>query len=85
LWRTANWFGSKATRITRGIKADLVRAPDFITNADKMRVEIEDPNLFIYEKKLSGQCSRRVEPAEQMAPAPPAVGASEAFDRHWQM
>src|SRR5262249_34268535 len=26
----------------------------FITNADKMRVEMEDPYLLIYEKKLSG-------------------------------
>src|SRR4026208_2327172 len=29
-------------------------SPYFITNADKMRVEMEDPYLFIYEKKLSG-------------------------------
>src|SRR5437660_5872761 len=26
----------------------------FITNADKMRVELEDPYILIYEKKLSG-------------------------------
>jgi chaperonin GroEL len=29
-------------------------SPYFITNADKMRVEMEDPYIFIYEKKLSG-------------------------------
>src|ERR1700726_618708 len=29
-------------------------SPYFITNADKMRVEMEDPNIFLYEKKLSG-------------------------------
>ncbi len=29
-------------------------SPYFITNADKMRCEMEDPYLLIYEKKLSG-------------------------------
>ena len=29
-------------------------SPYFITNADKMRVEMEDPYLLIFEKKLSG-------------------------------
>jgi chaperonin GroEL len=29
-------------------------SPYFITNADKMRVDMEDPYLLIYEKKLSG-------------------------------
>ena len=29
-------------------------SPYFITNADKMRVEMDDPYLLIYEKKLSG-------------------------------
>src|SRR6187200_2324764 len=29
-------------------------SPYFITNADKMRVEFEDPYILIYEKKLSG-------------------------------
>ena len=29
-------------------------SPYFITNAEKMRVEMEDPYLLIYEKKLSG-------------------------------
>jgi chaperonin GroEL len=29
-------------------------SPYFVTNADKMRVELEDPYLLIYEKKLSG-------------------------------
>src|ERR1039458_7298559 len=29
-------------------------SPYFITNADKMRVEMEDPYILIYEKKLSG-------------------------------
>jgi chaperonin GroEL len=29
-------------------------SPYFITNADKMRVDMEDPYIFIYEKKLSG-------------------------------
>src|SRR4029078_6579843 len=29
-------------------------SPYFVTNADKMRVEMEDPYLFIYEKRLSG-------------------------------
>ena len=29
-------------------------SPDFIPNADNMRVELEDPDILIYEKKLSG-------------------------------
>src|SRR5207244_1567301 len=29
-------------------------SPYFVTNADKMRVELEDPYVLIYEKKLSG-------------------------------
>ena len=29
-------------------------SPYFITNADKMRVEMDDPYLLIYDKKLSG-------------------------------
>jgi chaperonin GroEL len=29
-------------------------SPYFITNAEKMRVELEDPYILIYEKKLSG-------------------------------
>jgi chaperonin GroEL len=29
-------------------------SPYFITNADKMRVELEDPYILVYEKKLSG-------------------------------
>src|SRR5207245_4315863 len=29
-------------------------SPYFVTNANKMRVEMEDPYLLIYEKKLSG-------------------------------
>jgi chaperonin GroEL len=29
-------------------------SPYFITNADKMRAELEDPYILIYEKKLSG-------------------------------
>src|SRR5215210_436585 len=29
-------------------------SPYFVTNADKMRVEMEDPHILIYEKKLSG-------------------------------
>ena len=29
-------------------------SPYFVTNADKMRVEMEDPYLLIYDKKLSG-------------------------------
>src|SRR5256714_4436035 len=29
-------------------------SPYFITNADKMRVDMEDPYVLIYEKKLSG-------------------------------
>src|SRR5947199_5138762 len=29
-------------------------SPYFITNADKMRVELDDPYILIYEKKLSG-------------------------------
>src|SRR4029453_10930158 len=28
--------------------------PYFITNADKMRVDMEDPYILVYEKKLSG-------------------------------
>src|ERR1700747_3100418 len=30
-------------------------SPYFVTNADKMRVEMEDPYILIYEKKLSGR------------------------------
>jgi chaperonin GroEL len=29
-------------------------SPYFVTNADKMRVELEDPHILIHEKKLSG-------------------------------
>src|SRR5262249_357565 len=29
-------------------------SPYFVTNADKMRTELEDPYVLIYEKKLSG-------------------------------
>ena len=29
-------------------------SPYFITNAEKMRVEMDDPYILIYEKKLSG-------------------------------
>src|SRR5258707_1243883 len=29
-------------------------SPYFVTNAEKMRVEMEDPYILIYEKKLSG-------------------------------
>src|SRR5207247_5522022 len=29
-------------------------SPYFITNAEKMRVELEDPYVLVYEKKLSG-------------------------------
>src|SRR5437016_13818496 len=29
-------------------------SPYFVTNADKMRVDMEDPYVLIYEKKLSG-------------------------------
>ena len=29
-------------------------SPHFITNADKMRVEMDDPHILVYEKKLSG-------------------------------
>src|SRR5205807_1255519 len=29
-------------------------SPYFVTNADKMRVELQDPYVLIYEKKLSG-------------------------------
>lgn len=36
-------------------------------------------------KASTKQCSRLVGPAQQMAPTPPAVGASEALDRHWQV
>ena len=28
-------------------------SPYFVTNADKMRAELQDPYLLIYEKKLS--------------------------------
>src|SRR5207244_12288710 len=28
-------------------------SPYFVTNADKMRVELEDPHVLVYEKKLS--------------------------------
>jgi chaperonin GroEL len=29
-------------------------SPYFVTDADKMRVEMEDPYVLIYEKKLAG-------------------------------
>src|SRR5439155_12915093 len=29
-------------------------SPYFVTNAEKMRVELEDPYVLVYEKKLSG-------------------------------
>jgi chaperonin GroEL len=29
-------------------------SPYFVTNAEKMRVEMEDPHILVYEKKLSG-------------------------------
>jgi chaperonin GroEL len=29
-------------------------SPYFVTNAEKIRVEMEDPYILIYEKKLSG-------------------------------
>jgi chaperonin GroEL len=29
-------------------------SPYFVTNAEKMRVEMDDPFILIYEKKLSG-------------------------------
>ena len=32
-------------------------SPYFITNAEKMVAELEDPYIFIYEKKLSALCS----------------------------
>src|SRR4030095_9129699 len=33
-------------------------SPYFVTNADKMRVDMEDPYVLIYEKKLSGLQAR---------------------------
>jgi hypothetical protein len=33
-------------------------SPCFVTNAEKMRVEMEDPYVLIYEKKLSGPAAR---------------------------
>src|SRR6201994_3265623 len=43
-------------------------SPYFITNADKMRVELEDPYILIHEKKLSG--------LQTMLPLLEAVGQS---------
>src|SRR3974390_2689429 len=41
--------------VVEGVKFDRgYMSPYFITNADKMRVEMEDPYILIYEKKLSG-------------------------------
>src|SRR3989449_2037044 len=41
--------------VVEGMQFDRgYRSPYFITNADKMRVEMEDPYVLIYEKKLSG-------------------------------
>jgi hypothetical protein len=34
-------------------RQDAFLSPYFITNAEKMRVEMEDPYVLIYEKKLS--------------------------------
>src|SRR6202163_4539403 len=41
--------------VVAGIQSDRgYISPYFVTNADKMRVEMEDPYILIYEKKLSG-------------------------------
>ena len=40
-------------------------SPYFVTNADKMRVDMEDPYVLIYEKKLSG--------LQELLPLPEAV------------
>src|SRR5213080_3327429 len=40
--------------VVEGMQFDRVYiSPYFVTNADKMRVEMEDPYILIYEKKLS--------------------------------
>jgi hypothetical protein len=47
-----------ALRVPLSVKPSLCLgyiSPYFVTNADKMRVEMEDPYIFIYEKKLAGQ------------------------------
>src|ERR1700709_1421667 len=43
-------------------------SPYFVTNADKMRVEMEDPYILIYDKKLSG--------LQELLPLVGAVGQS---------
>ena len=49
-------------------------SPYFVTNADKMRVEMEDPYILIYEKKLSG--------LQELLPLLGSGGASEQAVAH---
>jgi chaperonin GroEL (HSP60 family) len=36
-------------------------SPYFVTNAEKMRVEMDDAYILIYEKKLSSPCDTRAQ------------------------
>src|ERR1700745_4261983 len=52
-------------------------SPYFVTNADKMRVEMEDPYILIYEKKLSGlqELLPLLEAVVQAGKAPAVISA----------
>jgi chaperonin GroEL len=48
-------FLADAIEVVEGMQFDRgYISPYFVTNADKMRVDMDDPYLLIYEKKLSG-------------------------------
>ena len=50
----AKWLETEL-EVVEGMQFDRgYISPYFVTNADKMRVEMEDPYILIYEKKLSG-------------------------------
>jgi hypothetical protein len=45
----------RPTEIVEGMQFDRgYVSPYFVTNVEKMRVDMEDPYILIYEKKLSG-------------------------------
>ena len=40
--------------VVEGMQFDRYLSPYFITNAEKMSVELEEPYILLHEKKLSG-------------------------------